>query len=205
MPKAKVPFSSRFLQNRTQSARVAMALVLVVAACVEQSDAVKLKESFRKRSVSVRLVGRAAPLPTSTFGANYDSYVAVLQAGNITDVPFVKLVYRFMDYDRSLPRLFMDYEFVHRFRALRQPDCDEPAEAMLYSLHLTRFGELLGSDFSFEYAKNATEIVIPATTILPCYVVAPTDYKGSHRVPARPSASVTAEDQSDRARAPKTP
>ncbi len=198
--------SLRLPRSSRQAWLIAMASVVLLIVCVTQGYAEKLRDSVRKQSISIRLVGRAAPLPISSFGANYASYVAVLQSGNDNkDVSFVKLVYRFMDYDRNLPVLFMNYDYVHKFRAVRQADCDEPADALLYSRHVTPVGGLVDSEFSFEYAKNATSVAIPATTVLPCYTVAPPDYKGSHLILQDPSRPVMAEKESGLTPAPKVP
>jgi hypothetical protein len=181
-------------------------LIFVLALYSQRGYAVKLKETSRKQSIAVRFIGRTAPMPRSTFGANHDSYIALLQgAKNKDNWPFVKLVYRFLDYDHSLPALFMDYEFVHRFRAVRQPDCDEPTDTMLYSKHLSSFGQVLDTEFSFAFAKNASEIVIPSESILPCYIVTPSDYKGSDRIISRHSDTATAAGKSSLTLAHKAP
>jgi hypothetical protein len=155
----------------------------------------KLEDSIKKQSVSVRLVGRTPPLPVTTFGANYQSFVATLQDDK-NFAPQVKLVYRFLSYDRGLPAAFMDYNYVHKFRAVRQPDCDESAATVLYSRHPSPTGEMSNSNLSFEYARGAKGVPISSTTVLPCYVVAPGDYKGSTRLPVRIPATAVAETNS---------
>ncbi len=159
----------------------AVLVVLLVASHAPLVHAEKLRDSVKKQSISVRLVGRASSLPVTTFGANYQSFVAALAVRN-NDPLLVKLVYRFLSYDKSLPAAFMNYNYLHRFRAVRQPDCDEVADSVLYSRHASPAGEMLDRDFTFEYAKGATATTIPATIVLPCYVVTPADYLGSTHV-----------------------
>ncbi len=160
---------------------IAVAFVGLLLTFAGSTSAANLGSSPKKRIVSFRLVGHAAPLPVTSFGANYETYVAALQSRD-HQVSFVKLVYRFLPYDASLPASLMDYELVHRFRAVRQPDCDATAESLLYSAQVGPTGELLGRNFSFVYSRHAAEIAIPAATLLPCYVVTPADYKGSKHV-----------------------
>jgi hypothetical protein len=155
----------------------------------------KLHDSTKKQSVSVRLVGRTPPLPVTTFGANYQSFVATLQT-NKDYATQVKLVYRFLSYDQGLPTAFMDYNYVHKFRAVRQPDCDESAATILYSRHSSPTGETLKSNLSFEYARSATGVAIAPTAVLPCYVVTPGDYQGSKRLPASIPVTAVAETNS---------
>lgn len=162
----------------------------------------KLRAGVKKESVSVRLVGRAASATVSSFGANHQSYVAVLQEGHNKDAVLVKLVYRFLDYDGDLAALFMDYDLVHRFRAVRQPDCDEATDSVLYSRNLMPTGEASSRAFTFEYAHHAAGVAIPPKTVLPCYVVTPADYKGSDRITNARPASVAAEQESRLASAP---
>jgi hypothetical protein len=171
----------------------AVLLLLLSASHAQRME--KLHDSIKKQSVSVRLVGRTPPLPVTTFGANYQSFVATLQADK-DFAPQVKLVYRFLSYDQGPPAAFMDYNYVHKFRAVRQPDCDESAAAILYSRHSSPTGETLNSNLSFEYARGATGVAIPPTAVLPCYVVTPGDYQGSTRLPARIPGTPVAETNS---------
>jgi len=135
----------------------AVLVLLLFVSHTQPAHAEKLRDSVKKQSVSVRLVGRASPLPVTTFGANYESFVAALETqNNKDDVSLVKLVYRFLGYDRGLPAVFMDYNYVHRFHAVRRPDCDEVASTVLYSRHVSAVGEMPDHDFTFEYAKGAT-------------------------------------------------
>ncbi len=163
-----------------------------------------LKTTLKKEPVSIRLIGRASPLPTTSFGANYDSYVAELHTAK-NDARLVKLVYRFLSYDPSFPKALVDYDILHRFRAVRQPDCDETADTMLYSHRVAASGEIVESDFSFEYAKHASDVAIPPATVLPCYVVTPADYKGSKQVSAAPSHAVVNNKDAGTQRAAKSP
>jgi hypothetical protein len=145
--------------------------------------------------VTVRLIGLASPLPVTSFGANYDSYVAAMRLRK-DDVSLVKLVYRFMNYDPRFPASLVDYDFVHKFRAVREPDCDEAVDTMLFSHRITASGATAGRDLTFEYAKHAAQIAVAPPTVLPCYVVSPADYKGSKHLPAGPSNSAVADDGS---------
>jgi hypothetical protein len=170
--------------------------MLLLASHMQQAHAEKLRESAKKRSVSVRLIGRASPLPVTTFGANYQPFVALLEAqnnNNNNDPLLVKLVYRFLSYDTGLPAVFMDYSYMHRFRAVRQPDCDAAADTLLYSQHVSSVGETLDRNFTFEYAKGAAGTTISSTIVLPCYVVTPDDYRGSTHSPRTVSSPIMAE------------
>jgi hypothetical protein len=205
MSQPNLSSSDRSLRHRRQAWLVTTFALFLLLGSVELGHAVKLKDSFKKQSLSVRLVGRAAQLPVSSFGANYESYVAVVQTRKNNDPSFVKLVYRFLDYDKGLSLLFMDYGFVHRFRAVRQPDCDESADAMLYKRQVLPSGDVLSREFSFEYAKNVTGAAIPQSAALPCYVVAPGDYRDSHRSLPNPYGSALAERGSNLTPEPKLP
>ncbi len=172
---------------------MACAAVLLLAGGAAQGRS--LKSSVKKESVSFRLVGRAAPVPITSFGANYESYVAALQSPKTNDVSLVKVVYRFLSYDPRLPVSFVDYDLVHTFRAVRQPDCDESASAMLYSHPLSHTGEVQNETFTFEYAKHASDVTIAPAVMLPCYVITPADYKGSNPVPQRDARPLLSEKQ----------
>lgn len=167
-----------------------MLAALLFGIHVEECYAKDSRDTVKKQLVIVRILGRAEVLPISSFGANYHSYVAVVESG-AKEVTFIKLLYRFMDHDGALPSSWADYELVHKFHATRQPECDEAADSMLYSQHRAHTGELLDREFSFTYARNA-HITIPETAVLPCYVVSPRDHDGSKRVPLNISASTVA-------------
>jgi hypothetical protein len=115
----------------------------------------------------------------------------------------VKLVYRFLSYDTGLPSVFMDYSYVHRFHAVRQPDCDETADTLQYSQHVSSVGETLDRNFTFEYAKGAAGTTILSTIVLPCYVVTPDDYRGSTHSPRTGSSPILAEKEPGPTRAVK--
>jgi len=175
---------------------IAAGVVALLAVCPAYVYAAKLLHpSLKKQAVSVRLVGRAALVPLSSFGANQEYYVGVLQAKGKKETALVKLIYRFLNYDRDLPATFMNYELVHRFHAIRQPECDAPADTLLYSRRTTALGELLDSNFTFEFAQNATSITIPPASVLPCYVITPSDYQDSTLRPSGSSVPVVAEKQ----------
>ena len=183
----------------------AVLVLLLFVSHTQPAHAEKLRDSVKKQSVSVRLVGRASSLPVTTFGANYQSFVAAFETKNKDGVSLVKLVYRFLSYDRGLPAVFMDYNYVHRFRAVRQPDCDEIAGTVLYSRHASAVGEMPDREFTFEYAKGATGTTIPSTIVLPCYVVTPADYQGSTRVPRTIPSPIVAEKEQGPTGAAKAP
>jgi hypothetical protein len=191
--------------SRRYWASVAALVLLLLASHSRPAYAKKLRDSIKKQSVSVRLVGRASSLPVTTFGANYQSFVAAFETRNKNDVSLVKLVYRFLSYDQGLPAVFMDYSYVHRFRAVRQPDCDEVAGTVLYSRHASAVGEMPDREFTFEYAKSATETTIPSTIVLPCYVVTPADYQGSTLVPRTIPSAIVAEKEQGPTGAVKAP
>ena len=155
--------------------------ILAAAISAIPGNAEKLQRQLKKESIFVRVVGRAAPLPVSTFGANEQPYIVMLQPADKQEPSLAKLVYRFLSYDRTLPAVFLDYDLVHKFRAVRQPECDEVAGALLYSLRSTGSGGAVNSELSFEYARQATGIAISPQAVLPCYVASPADHQGSTR------------------------
>lgn len=159
---------------------VGLALIAALTPSIP-SQAEKLQYPLKKQPIAVRVVGRAAPLPISSFGANEQSFIVMLQPAADQAPSLAKLVYRFVSYDRDLPATFLDYDFVHKFRAARQAGCDERASALLYSPRKAASGRLLDLELSFEYARQATGIAIPPEVVLPCYVVAPADHRGSSR------------------------
>jgi hypothetical protein len=163
--------------------RILITAALAAAALVVPGRAEKLRFSAPKQSLQVRLVGRAAPLPRSTFGGNEQSYIAAVPSGPDPSGALVRLVYRFLSYDRDLPAAFLDYELVHKFRAVRQPECDAVARSLLFSRRLLAYDRLTPDEFSFTFARNATQQTIPPERELPCYVVTPGDYQESHRIP----------------------
>jgi len=193
MPKAMPAARPRSLRHARLHWVIGVAVALLVGSLIQRAEAKKLQDSLKTQDVLVRMVGRASSIPVTTFGANYQSFVAAFYAHNNHDVILVKLVYRFLSYDQDLPAALMDYNLVHRFRARRQPDCDESADTILYSRHPSPSGTMLDREFSFSYAKNATGVTIPTAAILPCYVIAPADYKNSRRVPIAVSGAVVAE------------
>ncbi len=172
---------------------VVAALVLLIAISGPgRAYAAGIKKP-KKQLVSVRFLGRAPLMPVTSFGANYESYVAALRShSNKDEGSLVKLVYRFLTYDSRLPASLLDYNAVHRFRAVREPECDQTVEAMLYGDRPVLPSGTQVSDFSFVYARNALPMQIPEAAVLPCYVVTPADYKGSKNVPAGVSNSVAA-------------
>lgn len=180
----------RSAKNAPQYWAITAALLFLQLGCAGWAFAAGIEPSPKKEVVSVRFVGRAASVPVTSFGANRSSFVAALHSRNSPDVSLVKIVYRFLTYDTSLPASVVDYDVVHRFRALRQTDCDEVADTLLYSHRLAPSGEILGRDFSFQYAKNASGITIPPAAVLPCYIVTPAGYKGSKRIPAAVADSI---------------
>ncbi len=169
-------------------------LLAVLISGLGQLQAASLKPSIKKETVTVRLVGRASSAPVTSFGANYDSYVAAIQSSkNRNDAPLVKLVYRFLNYDVRIPASLLDYQMALTFRAVRQADCDESTDSLLYNERVAPSGSVAGRDLTFIYAKDAVGITIPADTVLPCYVVTPADYKGSKQIPARPFNPIVAD------------
>lgn len=193
MPKAMPADRARSLRHARLHWVIVVAVALLSGSLIQRVEARKFQDSLKTQYVSVRMVGRASSIPVTSFGANYQSFVAAFYAHNNHDVTLVKLVYRFLSYDQDLPAALMDYDLMHRFRARRQPDCDESADTILYSRHSSPSGKMLDREFSFSYAKNATGVTIPSAAILPCYVIAPADYKGSKRVPTAVSGDVAAE------------
>lgn len=185
------------------SAITAAFLLLLLLMDVTWAHAAGLEPSPKKEVVSVRFVGRAASVPITSFGANHHSFVAVLHFGNSHDVSLVKIVYRFLSYDTSLPASLMNYDIVHKFRAVRQTDCDEVADTLLYSHRLSSSGGISGRDFSFQYARNASGITIPPDSVLPCYIVTPADYKGSAHVPANVPDSAAGKETLDATQQPR--
>lgn len=173
-----------FVSYCTKSLTLLLALSIVG---LPLAHGAKLRSNPRTKVIQVRLIASEPSLPTTSFGLNWTSYVAELQFGK-EPPQLVRFMYRNYLSAPTLPKSFLDYSLVHRFRALRDEQCDLPLTTMLYSYRFTSGtydpARPIGRELTLEYASLAPKFSEQDSEqdhqLLPCYVVRAKDYKGSH-------------------------
>jgi len=74
--------------------------------------------------LSVRLIGPALALPTSSYFANYEVFIAERRIRR-NELQFIKLVYESLPYQRRLSEYALNSMKVFRLRVKRDQSCDE--------------------------------------------------------------------------------
>jgi len=120
----------------------------------------------------VRLIAREQPIAYTSFGDNWDSYIAELQHKN-GERELIRLSYRFLYYEPELPYSFLDYSYVLRFRAVRNEECGTTMAAATRRYTVEREEKIGIQNAAFRYASDAPKIDEGSQAILPCYVVRP--------------------------------
>jgi hypothetical protein len=143
--------------------------------------AAKLRQRRVGEQIRIRLVAHEYSLPRTTFGRSIESYVAELRPAH-GHSSLARIYYRPMQFEPSMPLALLDYSAVHRFRAVRDSGCDATMEAISFSDISDRSGEIRRRKFTLEYLANAPELTVPGETVIPCYVIRPSDYQGTEAV-----------------------
>lgn len=115
------------------------------------------------QEVPVRLIGLAFFLPGSSYFSSYEVFIAErrLKKG---DTQLIKLVYKFLPYQRRLSEYGLNASGVYKLMVRRDPSCDETLLQM--SWHQTN--------------QTAPEVLANTaghTEALPCYTTSADDYR----------------------------
>jgi hypothetical protein len=133
-----------------------------------------------KTKAVFRLVAREEPLPTNTV-ANTEMFVAemVEHQEQQANSKLVRLVFRSTNLGATLYGSNFDYSLLHTFRALRDESCDQTYKAVSTKYLFLSPWQYLGSANALEPAAGAPQISTSDDTVLPCYVITPSDYRGT--------------------------
>ena len=117
----------------------------------------------------VRLVALAWTLPRSSYGANYEVFVAETEIEH-DEWKLIKLVFTFLSFQPRLSESGFDYSVVHEVAASRNTDCDETIAHLTARSLPTRHEPLL-------YSQNVPREDLDRRRIpLPCYQATADDY-----------------------------
>jgi len=138
----------------------------------------KFPPSPRPRKIAIRILADIHQTPVTSFGLNNHVFIAELAGRDQTQL--VKLVYHYLIYEQNFPRELLQADLLHRFVAQRDISCDENFERMSTSVIRNGEGE--------EHQVSAVRYLIDepphieSTYDLPCYVIGPQGYRGTHRL-----------------------
>ena len=119
--------------------------------------------------LSVRLIGPALSLPTSSYFANYEVYIAERRIKK-DQLQFIKLVYESLPYQRRLSEYALNSTRVFRLRAKRDQSCDESLLQMTWP----EGDPHPGSQYSADSPGLSTS---DRNSMLPCYRTTADDYR----------------------------
>jgi hypothetical protein len=120
--------------------------------------------------VPLRLINPVIPPKGSTFFSNYEVFLAERRIASGKFEP-IKLVYKFLPYQRRLSQYFAEGAKVHTLRVIRDPGCDEPLMEMLWP-----DGDPDQADPQ-AVANAAAMNSIDRKTMVPCFVTTAEDYQ----------------------------
>jgi len=120
--------------------------------------------------VPLRLINLVIPPKGSTFFSNYETFLAERRLANGKFEP-IKLVYKFLPYQRRLSQYFAEGAKVHTLRVIRDKGCDEPLMEMLWP-----DGDPDQTDPQ-AVANAAAMNSIDRKTTVPCFVTTAEDYQ----------------------------
>jgi hypothetical protein len=171
----------RQMMNRTR------ALLFLAAICFgglgKQAEAQLRWPEYPPKTtpVRVRLVALAWTLPSSSYGANYEVFVAETEIEH-NEWRLIKLVFSFLPFQPRLSESGFDYSVVHEIAASRNADCDETISQLTARSLPTRHEPLL-------YAQNVPREDLDRRRIpLPCYQTNADDYIKATFEPIAPPA-----------------
>ena len=119
--------------------------------------------------LSVRLIGPALSLPTSSYFANYEVYIAERRIKK-DQSQFIKLVYESLPYQRRLSEYALNSTKVFRLRAKRDQTCDESLLQMTWPEGDPHPGSQYSADSPGLSASDRN-------SMLPCYRTTADDYR----------------------------
>jgi len=129
----------------------------------------------RASTIHVRLIAREQPMARTSFGYNWDSYIAELQHKN-GEHELIRLSYRFLYYEPEIPHSVFDYSYVHGFRAVRDAECSTTIAMATRKYAVGKDGKITTQKASLRYASTAPTVDEDSQRILPCYVVRPSSH-----------------------------
>jgi hypothetical protein len=132
----------------------------------------------RASTICVRLIAREQPVARTTFGENWDFYLAELQHKE-GEHELVRLSYRFLHYQPEIPELAFDYSYRHSFRAVLDGECSGSIAAATRRYVFGPEKKIEIQKAALRYASAAPRIDEDSNAILPCYVIRPSGYIGS--------------------------
>lgn len=181
MPVSKNSQAQRML--RTAAPQLALLFTLLVCALHPRTGAAAdLRSRPKSATLSGRIVAKVPLERLSTSGANYESYLFLLDPQQKNAQPeLVKVSYRFSLGEPQLPKAIFDYSLVHRFRMTRDEECDQPLGEMAAKFVFDKDGNFQGKQEALVYAKNAPPVEADEHATLACYVTSPRDYKSTSK------------------------
>ena len=119
--------------------------------------------------LSVRLIGPALSLPSSSYFANYEVFIAERRLKK-NQLQFIKLVYESLPYQRRLSEYALNSTKVFRLRAKRDQSCDESLLQMTWPEGDPHPGSQYSADSPGLSASDRNNM-------LPCYRTTADDYR----------------------------
>jgi len=119
--------------------------------------------------LSVRLIGPALSLPSSSYFANYEVFIAERRLKK-DQLQFIKLVYESLPYQRRLSEYALNSTRVFRLRAKRDQSCDESLLQMTWPEGDPHPGSQYSADSPGLSASDRNNM-------LPCYRTTADDYR----------------------------
>jgi len=119
--------------------------------------------------LSVRLIGPALSLPSSSYFANYEVFIAERRLKK-DQLQFIKLVYESLPYQRRLSEYALNSTKVFRLRAKRDQSCDESLLQMTWPEGDPHPGSQYSADSPGLSASDRNNM-------LPCYRTTADDYR----------------------------
>src|SRR5258705_12917964 len=107
----------------------------------------------------------AMPTPGSSFFSNFEVYIAERRVRKGT-TELIKLVYKFLPYQKRLSEYVQNNAKVYTLRVLRDPSCDESLMQMTWSEPEPASGDTNNRDVFAAADKNSQ---------LPCYLTTAED------------------------------
>ncbi len=158
--------------------RITVILLLTLPAA-NQCHAKLRQKTPRKETMKMSLLYEIyRPIRTNN-GQNESSYIA-LRYPDKNDVPdLIKISYRFLDYEATIPAEFLGTESLHKFTAARDQRCDQSLGSIRNQLQ-----KQVGETFR-QFVDNSSS----DSQMVQCFVITPDDYKSSKKTPGKGSVA----------------
>lgn len=158
--------------------RAGCSLLLMLSASTLLTAVNLLREKQKKIQMHGRIVASVTATKQTTNGRNHRDYLFKVENGGGAS-SIVRLSYRFMHRAGDLPVSFLDPAFVHSFKAVRDPGCDEKLEVLATRYVFDEHGfQFLRTEPALHFVQEE-DTQLSADTVLACYITTPQDYKGS--------------------------